>query len=67
MPTLSRGASKVLSKGGHAKVGNLVGIQPSALILREHSLLKKDRGQIGARAESIFEHIVRDLDRPFDL
>lgn len=53
MPTLSRGASKVLSKGGHAMVGSLVGIQASASVLREHSLLKKDRRQIGARAESI--------------
>lgn len=53
MPTLSRGASKVLKEGGHAEVKALVGIKPDAGVLREHTLLKKDRGQIGARAEAI--------------
>ena len=53
MPTLSKGASKVLFDGGHPKVGKLVGIQPDAGVLRGHTLLKKDRGQIGARAASI--------------
>ena len=51
--SLSKGASNVLGKGGHPKVANLVGIAPDADVLRRHSLLKKDRGQIGARAASI--------------
>lgn len=53
MASLSKGASNVLGKGGHPKVANLVGIAPDADVLRRHSLLKKDRGQIGARAASI--------------
>jgi hypothetical protein len=53
MASLSKGASKVLSNGGRSKVAELVGIEPSAEVLRGHSLLKKDRVQIGARAASI--------------
>lgn len=53
MPTLSRGASRVLADGGHHQVGKLVGIQADASVLRGHSLLKKDRRQIGARAAAI--------------
>ena len=53
MASLSKGATNVLGKGGHSKVANLVGIAPDAAVLRRHSLLKKDRGQIGARAASI--------------
>jgi hypothetical protein len=53
MGSLSKGASNVLGKAGHPKVANLVGIAPDADVLRRHSLLKKDRGQIGARAASI--------------
>ncbi len=53
MATLSRGASRMLSDGGHPKVANLVDISPEAVVLRSHSLLKKDRVQIGARASTI--------------
>jgi hypothetical protein len=53
MPTLSKGATRVLKDGGHPQVGKLVGIQSNATVLRGHTLLKKDRGQIGSRAESI--------------
>jgi len=37
----------------HPQVGKLVGIQPNSAVLRGHTLLKKDRDQIGSRAESI--------------
>lgn len=53
LANLSKGASNVLGKGGHEKVASLVGITPDADVLRRHALLKKDRAQIGARAESI--------------
>ena len=53
MGSLTKGASSVLSAGGHGKVASLVGIQAEALVLRKHSLLKQDRGQISHRAESI--------------
>lgn len=53
MPTLSKGATRVLKDGGHSEVGKLVGIQPNATVLRGHTLLKKDREQIGLRAQSI--------------
>lgn len=53
MATLTKGASSVLFAGGHEKVAGLVGIKPEAPVLRKHSLLKQDRGQISHRAESI--------------
>jgi len=53
MPTLSKGATNVLNQGGHSKVAEVVGIKADAIVLRGHSLLKKDRKHIGARAESI--------------
>ena len=53
MATLTKGASSVLFAGGHQKVASLVGIKAEAPVLRKHSLLKQDRGQISHRAESI--------------
>jgi hypothetical protein len=53
MATLTKGASSVLFTGGHPKVAALVGIKADAPVLRKHSLLKQDRGQISHRAESI--------------
>lgn len=53
MATLTKGASSVLFTGGHQKVASLVGIKAEAPVLRKHSLLKQDRGQISHRAESI--------------
>ena len=53
LASVSKGASNVLGKGGHPKVASLVGIAPNSDVLRRHSLLRKDRGQIGARAASI--------------
>lgn len=58
MPTLSRGATNVLHVGGHKNIAALVGIQSSAAVLRGHSLLKKDRTQIGHRAEAITTNAV---------
>ncbi|MEX0827667.1 MAG: hypothetical protein WD005_01820, partial [Haliea sp.] len=53
MATLSKGASNVLHAGGHPKVATLVGMKSDAPVLRKHSLLKQDRGQISHRAEAI--------------
>ena len=53
MATLSKGAARVLHSGGHPKIADLVGMAPSAVSLRKHTLLKKDRKQIGARAEAL--------------
>jgi AAA domain len=53
MPTLSRGAARVLHGEGHQKVADLVGIVPSSPSLKKHTLLKKDRKQIGSRADSL--------------
>lgn len=53
MATLTKGASSVLFSGGHQKVSSLVGIKAEAPVLRKHTLLKQDRGQISHRAESI--------------
>jgi hypothetical protein len=53
MATLSKGASNVLAQGGHAKVANIVALKPDDIVLRGHSLLKRDRAQISARAHSI--------------
>ena len=54
MATLTKGASNVLHIGGHTKVATLVGIKSDAPVLRKHSLLKQDRGQISHRAEAIY-------------
>ena len=54
--SLSKGATKVLGDGGHPKVASIVGIAPEADVLRRHSFLKRDRRQIGARAESITQN-----------
>ena len=53
MASLTKCASSVLFTGGHPKVASLVGIKAEAPVLRKHSLLKQDRGQISYRAESI--------------
>ena len=53
MATLTKGASNVLLAGGHLNVASLVGIKSDASVLRKHSLLKQDRGQISHRAKSI--------------
>jgi hypothetical protein len=53
MPSLSKGASRVLHQAGHLQVGKLIGMNSMAPVLRNHSLLKKDRTQIGNRAQSI--------------
>ncbi len=53
MANLSVGAARVLQIGGLSKVADLVGMASSALPLKKHTLLKKDRMQIGARAASI--------------
>ncbi|MCI4668929.1 MAG: ATP-binding protein [Bacteroidia bacterium] len=53
MASLSKGAIKTLSSEGHEKIEDLIGIPPQAGILKKHTLLKRDRRQIGARAESL--------------
>ncbi|WP_338832659.1 DEAD/DEAH box helicase [Bradyrhizobium sp. 27S5] len=58
MPSLSRGASRVLHSGGHQTVANVVDIDASADVLRRHAFLKKDRVQIGARASAISKNAV---------
>jgi hypothetical protein len=57
MPTLSKGATRVLHSDGHLNVKHLVGIPANAIALRKHTLLKKDRTQIGARAEAIVNNV----------
>jgi hypothetical protein len=57
MPTLSKGAARVLHSGGHPKIADLVGMAPTATSLKKHTLLKKDRKQIGARAEALVNNI----------
>lgn len=53
MAMLSRGAARVLATDGHDKVASIVGMSPTTPTLRKHSLLKKDRAQIGARAHAV--------------
>lgn len=64
MPTLSKGAARILEGGGHPKVADLVDIEATAPVLRTHALLKKDRTQVGQRAKSIVSNDVSvDLSR----
>ncbi|REJ81676.1 MAG: DNA helicase [Bacteroidetes bacterium] len=53
MSGLSKGATQILSGDGHSEVKQLVGIQAASPVLRKHTLLKKDRSQIGERARAI--------------
>jgi hypothetical protein len=53
MSGLSKGASKILTAGGHGKIADLVDIPSGTPILGKHALLKKDRSQIGARAKAL--------------
>lgn len=53
LAALSKGATKVLSNSGKGTLSEIVGIEPESKILSGHSLLKKDRKQIGPRAQSI--------------
>lgn len=53
MGSLSKGATGVLSGAGHETVAALVDIAPSTAVLREHTQLRRDRTQIGARAAAI--------------
>ena len=64
MPTLSKGAARILEIGGLPQVANLVDIGSTAEVLRSHALLKKDRTQVGQRAKSITSNEVSvDLSR----
>lgn len=58
MATLSKGAARVLHAGGHPTIVDLVGITPTAIPLKKHTLLKRDRKQIGARAESLVNNTI---------
>jgi hypothetical protein len=58
MANLSVGAAQVLHMGGHPKVADLVGISSNAIALKKHTLLKKDRMQIGARAGAIVHNTI---------
>lgn len=58
MANLSVGAAGVLQMSGHHKVANLIGIASNATALKKHTLLKKDRMQIGSRAGAIVNNTV---------
>lgn len=53
MPNISRGAAHTLVQGGHQSVVQLVDIPSTDVILRRHTLLKRERSQIGSRARAI--------------
>ena len=58
LPILSRGAARVLDASGHPKIADLVGIAPTDASLRRHTILKKDRKQLGARAQALVDDAV---------
>ncbi|MBY0504423.1 MAG: ATP-binding protein [Bryobacteraceae bacterium] len=58
MGSLSKGAAKVLNLEGHSTVTGIVGIASGAAALKKHTLLKKDRIQIGARADALVNNLV---------
>lgn len=53
MPNLSKGATQILAKNGHPHVTSLVGVPSTTPVLKKHTLLKRERSQIGFRAHSI--------------
>ena len=50
---LSKGASQILNTSGHSAVKHLVGISPTAPVLRKHTFLKKERLHLGHRATAL--------------
>ena len=56
LPILSRGAARILDAGGHPKIADLVGIAPTEASLRQHTILKKHRKQLGARAQALVDN-----------
>ena len=53
MPTLSKGAAKVLDVAGYTNVASLTGVTPSTAALKKHAILKKDRSLLSARAHAM--------------
>lgn len=58
LPTLSKGATRVLDAHGYKKVAAVVGVASNAPALKKHALLKKDRNQLGARADALGKNAV---------
>ena len=58
MPTLSRGAAKVLHGDGYKQLATLADLPPSTPSLKKHALLKKDRIQLGSRASALLNDTV---------
>lgn len=50
---LSKGASHILSDNGHSKLPDLINLSSEHTTLKKHSLLKRDKSQISARAKAI--------------
>jgi hypothetical protein len=50
---LSKGATHILANDGHNKLIDIVGIAAEHPTLKKHSLLKRDKSQIGERAKAI--------------
>ena len=53
MAGLSQGAAQILGAAGHKKVASLVKINSSEAVLKKHALLKRDKSQLGHRAEAL--------------
>lgn len=58
MANLSVGAARALHQAGRQRVADVVGIAANASALKKHTLLKKDRKQIGARADAIVNNLI---------
>ena len=56
LPILSRGAARVLGTSGYPKLADIVDIAPTEASLRQHTILKKDRKQLGARAKALVDN-----------
>lgn len=57
MPLLSKGASLTLSSEGHQKISDLTEFSSSTDVLKKHTILKRNRKNIGRRANSIVNSI----------
>ncbi|MCA9465113.1 MAG: AAA family ATPase [Nitrospira sp.] len=53
IPTLSKGAAKVLDDAGYSEVATLVDVPSTASPLKKHVFLKKDRYLLGSRAQAL--------------
>lgn len=58
LPSLSKGAARVLTDDGITQVASVAAVTPANLSLKKHAVLKRDRNQIADRAKALVNNTV---------